>query len=380
MRVRIALYAVGTLALAVAFSPALIASVFATAASVLCEAVPFLLGGAILQKLTRDDRLVAYFGCGCTRGPSARSIPAAVATAMLFGIWVALARLIAACVVASTICRHANRHACAPQRTLLLGDLQALTFAALLTGLASQATAYVNVAVLSPALAALAGLALGFLAAPCALGAVAVAAALHGRAPLAATSFLCVAGIVDMRALFWRRPLCGGADVTAYLMVAAALAIVAARHGDALVHPAIVPVLACGSVVALVCALRYRRQSNPAARFSPALMLAGVLVVAPPPPYTATETTLTDMFAGERLRFTGRLARNRNSAALVRYAITCCRADAAPVVLRLDTIPSLRDGTWALATGSIENVGGDFRLRASQLKEIASPADPFIYR
>ena len=62
-------------------------------------------------------------------------------------------------------------------------------------------------------------------------------------------------------------------------------------------------------------------------------MLAGVMVAAPPPAYTMTETTLTDLFPGERLDFTGRLARNGDSAALVRYAITCCRADATPVAV-----------------------------------------------
>ena len=42
----------------------------------------------------------------------------------------------------------------------------------------------------------------GFAAAPCGLGAVAVAGALRVRDPIAAAAFLCVAGIVDARALF----------------------------------------------------------------------------------------------------------------------------------------------------------------------------------
>ena len=334
----------------------------------------------MLQVMVRDDRLAAYAGCGCTRGPSARSIPAAVATALVFGIWVALARLAAASAVAAATVRHHRHPACAPQRTVLLEDLQALVPPALLAGCASQLTASLDVSALSPVTAALAGAALGFVAAPCALGGVAIAAALHARAPAAAAAFLCVAGIVDFRALFDRCERSAGADATAYLTLAIALAIVAARYGDALVRPTFAPLLGASAVIAFACAMRYRGEGNPRVRFGPAVMLAGALVTAPPPAYTATETTLTDIFAGERLDFTGRLARNGDSAALVRYAITCCRADAAPVVVRLCEMPRLRAGIWIRATGTIENVAGDFRLRATRLAAVTPPADPFIYR
>ena len=109
-------------------------------------------------------------------------------------------------------------------------------------------------------------------------------------------------------------------------------------------------------------------------------MLAGALLGAAPPQYRATETTLTDLFAGERLTFTGALARDGNASAVVRYAITCCRADAAPVAVRLDRSPPFPTGTWLRVAGSVENVNGELRLITTRIERIAPPTDPFIYR
>jgi hypothetical protein len=274
------------------------------------------------------------------------------------------------------VARRAAAHACAPRQTLFLDDLAALLVAALFAGCASQLAAYVDARTLLPWIAVAAGLALGFLAAPCALGAVAIGAALHARSPQASAAFLCVAGIVDVRALFGRRAERANADATAYLTLAIGLTLVAIRHGDALVRPAIAPLLASCAVIAFACAVRNRGAREPKARWAPAIMLAGALVTAPPPAYTATETTLGDIFAGERLDFTGRLTRNGSSAALVRYAITCCRADAAPVVVRLREAPRLPVGTWVRASGSVAEI----RLSTTHLEAVAPPADPFIYR
>jgi hypothetical protein len=378
--VRIVLYVAATLAVAAMFSPSVLSGALAAAASALFESVPFLLAGAVLQMLFRDDRLIAYAGCGCGRGPSARSVPAALATALVFGIWVALARLMAASIVAAMVARRAGAHACAPRQTLFLDDLAALVVAALFAGCASQLAAYVDARTLLPWIAVAAGLALGFLATPCALGAVAIGAALHARSPQASAAFLCVAGIVDLQALFGRRAERANADATAYLTLAIGLTLVAIRHGDALVRPAIAPLLASCAAIAFACAVRYRGAREPKARWAPAIMLAGALVTAPPPAYTATETTLGDIFDGERLDFTGRLTRNGSSAALVRYAITCCRADAAPVVIRLREAPRLPVGTWVRASGTIAEIADDLRLSTTHLEAVAPPADPFIYR
>ncbi len=109
-------------------------------------------------------------------------------------------------------------------------------------------------------------------------------------------------------------------------------------------------------------------------------MLAGVLLGAPAPSYHATETTLADLFAGEHLSFTGRLTREGARAALVRYAITCCRADAAPIAVRVDPAPRDSDGAWLHVEGNIESVAGNLRLVPRAVARIAPPTDPFIYR
>jgi len=109
-------------------------------------------------------------------------------------------------------------------------------------------------------------------------------------------------------------------------------------------------------------------------------MVAGVLIGAPAPSYRATETTLADLFPGEQLSFTGRLTRQGARAALVRYAITCCRADAAPIAVRVDPPPRDSDGAWLRVVGNVESVGGKLRLVPRSVAHIAPPTDPFIYR
>jgi uncharacterized membrane protein YcgQ (UPF0703/DUF1980 family) len=98
------------------------------------------------------------------------------------------------------------------------------------------------------------------------------------------------------------------------------------------------------------------------------------------PEYHATETTLSDAFAGERVDFTGVLTRTGDAATLVRYAITCCRADAAPVVIRLLDAPPAAAHGWMHARGVLVAREDDLRLRADALTPIAPPADPFVYR
>jgi hypothetical protein len=197
---------------------------------------------------------------------------------------------------------------------------------------------------------------------------------------VAAAAFLCVAGIVDVRALVARSHPDAGHDAFAYALLAIGLAVVAARRGDALVHPALTVPLALCAAAMLGYAILHRRERSAPARFAPAVMLAGALLGAAPPQYRATETTLADLFAGERLTFTGALARDGGSSAVVRYAITCCRADAAPVAVRLDRPPAFPAGTWLRVEGSVENVDGEFRLVATRIERIAPPSDPFIYR
>jgi hypothetical protein len=202
--VRIALYGAAPLALALLFSPDLLRGALASAASTLFEATPFVLAAAIVARLLRRPGAAAFLGCGCGSGPSARSLPAAVATCMIFGPIVAAARLSAAIVTARALRRRFHA-ACPHEPADLAGELAELLPAALAAGAAMQFGGALNPARLPPVLCMLAGGLLGFAAAPCALGAVAIAGALHARSPLAATAFLCVAGIVDLRALSSRR-------------------------------------------------------------------------------------------------------------------------------------------------------------------------------
>jgi hypothetical protein len=380
--VRRALYAAAVLAVAALSSPDTLRGALATSASALFEATPWALAGIVAAYLLRGcPHAFAYLGCGCGRGPSARSLPAAAATWLLFGPIVALLRVIAASAVAYALARD---HRCGGQTqtsTHLLAELAAVFPAALLAGATIQLFAGVDPARMRPLAQMIAGVLLGFSAAPCGLGVVTLAGALHARAPLAAAAFLCVAGILDLRALrIARSHKAMQHDGLAYAILAAALGIVAWRRGDALVHPAIAAALGFCAIVTLGAAFRYRRCVSPVARLAPGLMLIGALAGAPAPQYSATETTLTDLFPGERLVFTGALSRDGRNDALVRYAITCCRADAVPVAVRLDRALPYATGTWLRVDGAIARANDELRLAPQRVERIAPPSDPFIYR
>jgi DUF1980 C-terminal domain len=380
LRVRAALFIGATLAVATLTSPDSVRSALAASSSALVEAIPFLLAGVLLERALRRGRHVfAYAGCGCASGPSARSLPVAAATWLLFGPLVAIARYAAALLVARALRRRLETHG-DNDASHLLGELAALFPAAVLAGASTQLLAAFDPARLPPALNALFGATLGFTA-PCGLGAIAIAGALKFRAPVAAAAFLCVAGIVDLRAIGANRSrVASDEDGFSYALLAVALGLVAWRRGGALVHPAFTVALWGCAAVTLAYAVYHRRRQSASARIAPALMLAGVLIGAPPPAYHATETTLTDLFAGERLTFTGALSCERDACAIVRYAITCCRADAAPIAIRLDRAPPYVSGTWLRIDGRIESVRGELRLVPEHIERVSPPSDPFIYR
>jgi len=331
--------------------------------------------------LERHASIVEYLGCGCGRGPSARSLPAAAATWLLFGPFVAVARYAAAMLVDRAL------HHRAPGATTatiaapphLLGELASVFPAALAAGAAAHVAATFDPMRFSPLVNAFVGAILGLGAAPCGLGAVALAGVLRVEDPVAASSFLCVAGIVDFRALKGSATVATGHDALAYALLSVALSIVAWRHGDGLVHPAFAIALGCCACAAAFCAVAFRKHRCAAARMSPVLMLVGSLLGAAPPEYRVTQTTLADLFAGERLSFTGALTRNHSVAALVRYAITCCRADAAPIAVRLGRAPAYPAGTWLRVDGTIESVGNEFELTPGHIERIPTPTDPFVY-
>jgi len=374
--VRLSFYAAAALALAAISSPDTIRSVLAASAGALVEATPFLFAAVALSRLsTRYDCVAAYAGCGCAPGPAARSLPAAAATWLLFGPFVAIGRWLIAMLVARALRRRHRADAAAH----LHAELRAVLPCAILAGMAMQVFAAFDPARLSPVWSAFAGTVLAFFAAPCALGAITLAATLRAHAPPAAAAFLCIAGIADLRALTPARSTAADEDAFAYVLLAAALSVVAWNHGDGLVNPAFVPALWCCAIAAACGIVAHRSRRSENARIAPALMLAGALMTSPAPQYHATETTMTELFPGERLTFTGTLARNGNASAVVRYAITCCRADAAPVAVRLTANPRYPAGTWLRVEGSIENVAGNLRLAPRRIERVAAPADPFIY-
>jgi len=111
---------------------------------------------------------------------------------------------------------------------------------------------------------------------------------------------------------------------------------------------------------------------------APALMLAALALGSPVPAYRgANESTLEDAFPGKYLDFTGELAPGGET--LVRYAITCCRADAAPIVLPLDRRLGPVGG-WAEVSGTLFVRRGAFALHVEHSRSVHRPSDPFIYR
>ena len=362
---RPAIYVACALALA-ALAPQTVAALVAGAASIVLECVPYLVVAALAAPVA------PWLGCGCGNGPAARSIPAALATAALFGIPVALARLAAATAVARRMPHHEHG---APSD--LLAELARLAPSAVLAAGVAIVVPVLPLHALTPPLALLLGAVLGAIASPCALGGVALAATLRASAPWAAAGVLGTAGIIDIFA--WRGPrrFDRAPDPWAYLVLGVACALVAWHHGGTFVHPRMTLPLACCALVCAILAWQARGQTARTGRAVAGMVLAVVVIGAPAPVYRATETTLSDAFPGEHVDFTGTAV---SAHMLVRYAITCCRADAAPVALMLDRNVARDDGTWLRARGTLVNAGGSLRLHVEQLTAVAAPTDPFVYR
>jgi hypothetical protein len=372
---RAALYLVAAGAAAI-LDPGGARNVFATASSVLLECLPYLAATALLWGIlgTRLRHAMAFAGCGCTRGPSARSIPGAVAVALLFGPLAALIRVTVASIVAHFL-RRSNAH---DHGFSALSELAALAPAA---GAASLLAAMLPNIVLHThsRLAAIGiGMLLGTFATPCALGNAAVAASLRAQMPVAAAAYLCIAGIIDMNVWFRRATTFVRHDAFAYVVLAGACALAARSSG--LVHPRIAIALVPSAAFFLACAWRYRSEHDARLRALPLALVGALVIGAPAPVYTATETTLSEIFPGERIDFTGVVVPSRTGTALVRYAITCCRADARPVAIRLSRALPVPARSWVHARGVIARRGDELVLDARSAQLAAPPADPYVYR
>ena len=363
-------------------------AVAATAAATLLEAVPFVLAAWLLAKLLpRASRWVSLLGCGCGGGPSAQSLPAAAATWLAFGPWIAIGRFVAAIALSRlSFDKLRMTHTTCHAELVEAGDapiatLHSLLPFAIVAGVVSHVLPMLyGFSTIDPVVGALAGALLGFTLAPCGLGVVGVAGALRGISPAASLGFLCVAGIADVRALLDHHAAHVDHDPTAYVIAAVACLLVSWHGGATLVHPRFVIPLLVSVAVLIVLAWKHRRNRSARAIIAPALLLAVGIAGAPPPTYHATPTTLADAFPGEDLTFPGVVARTGTDTSLVRYAITCCRADAAPIAVLLADPVSARDGTWLQAGGALVFIDGSLRLRVARSHAVAPPSDPFLYR
>jgi len=356
----------------------------ATAASTLFESMPFILATSALATVSPafGRRLGALIGCGCGGGPSARSLPATVAAWLMLGPVVALARFTAAFLAAEIALRPPTA-SCRldPKPDILSALRQVFPYAICAGAFLHIASTYVDTSARIAAPVALtAGLLLGFFAAPCALGTVTLAAVLVRLQPLVALGILSIGGIADFTAVSARPAPGSSHDAPGYLLCALACGAVAAHHGDALVHPRFtVPLWICAATCAYLAWRHRASRAGASPRLAPALMLATLLLGSPVPSYHATETTLSNAFAGEHVEFTGVVTTTGNRFTLVRYAIMCCRADARPIAVRLHEQPHLVPGSWVHASGTIVREDAELALKVQRIQQVAPPGDPFVY-
>ncbi len=193
-------------------------------------------------------------------------------------------------------------------------------------------------------------------------------------------AMLCVSGICDFRSLKREPAALEKHDAFAYVIAAFACAAIASAHGATLLNPRFTIALWASSAALVALAYVHRHARTMHLRWAPIVMTLGALFSHSAPSYTITETTLNDAAPGDAIVFRGILARDGNHDALVRYAITCCRADAQPVVVRLEHPLRERSGDWFSARGTLVGASTGIALRIRQYEKINAPSDPFIYR
>lgn len=348
----------------------------AAAASSLFEALPFLLAGQVSRAGGRHRWLVALLGCGCAGGPAARSLPAALLGAALLGPWIAAVRFAAAWTLRSARPSHAHGPA-DPLAALEAYLPYALAGGAAVTIVPALAPELGSVAW---PLAALAGALLAFVSAPCAFGAITLGSALGHIQPALGYGWLAVAGVADLRVFGSRpqhAPAALGKAAAAALVIA--LGVVVLRHGATLIHPRFVPLLALAGG-SLAWSWRGRPPTRRGLGLAAFLLAAALFVRAPDRPPLASATTLSSAYAGEPFAMRGQVARAGAATFVTRQAITCCRADAVPVTIRTAREVARPSGAWVAVRGVLVLANGTLCLRVRALRDIAPPADPYLYR
>ena len=382
-----------------ALGPAALHAALAAAAGTLFEAIPFVLAAELAPR--RLAFLTVVAGCGCGRRmPGALSLPATALCWIAFGPLVALARLGAGLTLLQLRPRAEREAEADPKRAVrperserqvsdALAELPTLGLSAAvavtLTGALGGAAAHLGTTLPMRAALFAVGCLLGAVA-PCATAAVAIAAALVSKLPAVAAGVLTSGGLVTLAGstarFAERRQLATSFDANSALWsrigLALALGTLFLRGASGFVNPRLLPFAGAGAVLALLGARRPTRSRTVV--LVPIVLLAALATGSPEPSESANATRLDDAYPGERLIFTGRAHRSDAATVLERTIITCCRADASDIALRLSTRLRTADGTWITATGILARSNDGIVLQAASWHAIAPPADPFLYR
>ena len=409
-------FALAAVLAAAILGPAAVQTALAAAAGSLFEAAPFVLAASLVPR--RLAAFVPLAGCGCAgRLPGALSLPATALCFIAFGPALALGRF-ALAAVASLAHRNGRSEESEPAdrcaRPLAspedpFGMLLRLAPAAALASLVASSLPGLGTILERSGAGRAGSIALGIAfgtLAPCATVGVAVAAVVARHAPFLAAGIVMSTGLISvprvrlisasMMRRVSRRGLPRYADSRAnactpppvgtfvngripLLGLSVAMAALTRCGPAGLINPRLLPITAIGAVLALVAAARGVR-ARPIAFALPLIMGAALVAGSPVPAYTASATDLESAFAGERLTFAGIAHARGGSTVLERFEISCCRADASPVAVRIAGPLRAPDGTWIEATGELERANDGLVLNAKRWRRIPPPRDPFLYR
>jgi uncharacterized repeat protein (TIGR03943 family) len=64
---------------------------------------------------------------------------------------------------------------------------------------------------------------------------------------------------------------------------------------------------------------------------------------------------------------------------LTRFYVSCCAADAIPYSVAIDAAEDHDDDTWLRIEGVLRERAGDFLVEPSNIKEVGSPKNPYLY-
>lgn len=369
------------LALIAIVPPVSLAGALAAAAGTLFEALPFVVGAALLPRV-RVLKFLPSLACGCGGVlPAALALPALALTWISFGPVVAVARTAVALSVVFIRLRRpsAPRLAAADERD----PLAELTTLALASGSASLVAELIraHVVLAHSLVGAAASLSLGAfigIIAPCATSGIGAAIALRAADPWATFGLLATSGIFSLHTPRIAAPHVRDARFAFGLLGFACLMVWSCgTHG--FLNPRFALVLPTGALAASIAAIR-RTPTRSIVSFAAPAMVLGALVLGSPPPLDSTATVPVDLYPGRSVTFMGRIARSDSSSTtLVRSAILCCRADAEQLSLTLDRRLDAKVGAWVDVRGIAATRARNLILRVERARVVTPPKDPYLY-